>query len=131
MLFVWNTNVLKYFRAINRAIDFYKHFISIDHLSFIILYFLFWPQNIKEILVATWWLLLTSKNLMNLTNVDKFWILSNIRSKQKKWKSLRSMLMSLGFVLGSRKEEAEKDLVQWYSLRNSLWKWWRNWLNWG
>lgn len=131
MLFVWNTNVLKYFRAINRGIDFYKHFISIDHLSFIILYFLFWPQNIKEILVATWWLLLTSKNLMNLTNVDKFWILSNIRSKQKKWKSLRSMLMSLGFVLGSRKEEAEKDLVQWYSLRNSLWKWWRNWLNWG
>lgn len=42
MLFMSNANVLKYFRAI-KAIDFYKHFISIGHLSFIFLHFLLFP----------------------------------------------------------------------------------------
>lgn len=67
MLFVANANVLKHFRAI-KAIDFYKHLISIDHLSFIFLYFLLWPQNIKEITVLTQWLLLTSKNSYEPSN---------------------------------------------------------------
>ena len=87
MLFVSDANILKYFRAI-KSIDFYKHFISIDHLSFIFLHFLLWPQNIKEIPVPTQWLFLTSKNPLKLPTADKvpksiYVILINIRYKQE------------------------------------------------
>ena len=113
MLFVSDANILKYFRAI-KSIDFYKHFISIDHLSFIFLHFLLWPQNIKEIPVPTQWLFLTSKNPLKLPTADKvpksiYVILINIRYKQekqkKKKKSLRAMLMSLGPVPRSERSQ--------------------------
>ena len=138
MLFVSDANILKYFRAI-KSIDFYKHFISIDHLSFIFLHFLLWPQNVKEISVPTQWLFLTSKNPLKLPIADKvpksiYVILINIRYKQEKpppkKKSLRAMLMSLGPVPRSERSQRGQSWVVQIVLRKLCLEVMENWSSW-
>ena len=138
MLFVSDANILKYFRAI-KSIDFYKHFISIDHLSFIFLHFLLWPQNIKEIPIPTQWLFLTSKNPLKLPTADKvpksiYVILINIRYKQEKQKKKERVLEPCWWVWalfqgqrGAREDNFEQCSLCWRKFCLEVMKNWSSW----
>lgn len=132
MLFVSNANILKYFRAI-KSIDFYKHSISFDHLLFIFLHFLLWPQNIKDLHSDYFRHLNILWSFQLWTNFQRaytlYWLI--LGPSRKREKALDPCWRVWALFRGQRSQRTILSSSAVSVEGSSLWKWWRNWSSWG